>query len=312
MHTAAARFPALRSEGAWRIPVYGIGAVAAYWTIERVVGFRSWEDRVKSRGIAAMLGLAGPWAGPALAQPTGEELAKQLSNPVSSLISVPFQNNTDFGLGPGDDGVQNLLNIQPVIPISLTPEWNLISRTILPLVYQDHDVIPGTGDEFGTGDVLQSFFLSPVEEIPGGVIFGAGPVFRLDTASDDRFGSDQWGAGPTFVALKQTGGWTYGILANHVWGFAGDEDRQHVSSTFLQPFLAHNWKSGFGLTLQTETTYDWRGNQWTVPINLVASQVLKLGPQRVQLSLGGRYYAEAPEFGPDWGVRAVVTLLFPK
>jgi hypothetical protein len=102
------------------------------------------------------------------------------------------------------------------------------------------------------------------------------------------------------------------MLANHVWGFASDEDRQHVSATFLQPFLAHNWPSGFGLTLNTESSYDWRGNQWTVPINVVASQVLKIGPQRVQLALGGRYYAEAPEFGPDWGVRAVITLLFPR
>jgi hypothetical protein len=129
------------------------------------------------------------------AQESAEELAKKLSNPVSSLISVPFQNNTDFGLGPDDDGLQNTLNIQPVIPISLNAQWNLILRTIMPLVYQDHDVIPGAGSEFGLGDILQSFFFSPVENLPGDVIFGAGPAFLYDTASDDRLGSDQGAQG---------------------------------------------------------------------------------------------------------------------
>jgi hypothetical protein len=243
---------------------------------------------------------------------SAEALAKQLSNPIASLISAPFQDNLDFGLGPDDDGFQNLLNIQPVIPISLSEDWNLISRTILPLVYQDHDVIPGGGAEFGLGDVVQSLFFSPVAGLPGGVIFGAGPVLLLDTATDDRFGSDQWGAGPTFVALRQAGGWTVGMLANHIWGFARDEDRRHVSTTFLQPFLSYNWKTGFGLTLNTESAYDWRAHQWTVPVNVIASQVLKLGPQRVSLAVGARYFAEAPATGPDWGLRFVVTLLFPR
>jgi hypothetical protein len=255
--------------------------------------------------LASVLGPAG-----VLAQ-TEEELAKQLSNPVASLISVPFQNNTDFGLGSGDDGVRNTLNIQPVIPISIAPEWNLISRTILPVIYQDDDAIAGEGSKFGLGDTTQSLFFSPVKPTHGW-IWGVGPVLLLDTATDDLLGNDQWGAGPTFVVLRQDGGWTWGMLANHIWGFGEDESRQEVDATFLQPFLTHTWKNGVTVGVNTESSYDWEGGQWTVPINAFVARVVKIGGQRVQFTLGGRHYAEAPRRGPDWGVRAVVTLLFPK
>ena len=259
--------------------------------------------------VAATAALCAPAAS---AQPSEADLAKQLSNPVASLISVPLQSNSDFGLGPDHDGFQNTLNVQPVVPISLSEDWNVISRTILPIVYQDHDVVPGGGAKLGIGDVTQSLFFSPKETGPLGVIWGAGPVFLLDTASDDRFGADEWAAGPTIVALRQSGPWTCGILANHLWGFADDEGRADVNATFLQPFLSYTTSTAFTLTLNTESSYDWEGGQWTVPINLVASQVVKIGSQRISIGLGGRYFAEAPEAGPRWGVRFVVTLLFPK
>jgi hypothetical protein len=165
------------------------------------------------------------------------DLAKQLSNPIESLISVPFQFNYDSGYGP-NDGNKTVLNIQPVIPISLNADWNLISRTIVPVVSQN-DIAGNSGHQFGLGDTLQSFFFSPAQPTSGGIIWGAGPAFLLPTATDPLLGGEKWGAGPTVVALKQDGPWTYGMLANHIWSFAGDHSRDDVSSSFLQPFVSY-------------------------------------------------------------------------
>lgn len=237
------------------------------------------------------------------------ELAKKLSNPISSLISVPFQFNFDQGLGPKESD-RLTLNVQPVIPMSLNADWNLIVRTIVPIVYQES---PATGinSEFGLGDTVQSFFFSPVKPFHGW-IWGAGPVFLWPTASHGELGSEKWGAGPTAVLLKQHQGWTYGILANHIWSFAGDDSRPEVNATFLQPFIAHTWPTATTLTLNTESTFDWREDEWTVPLNLSISQVLRIGKQPVSVQAGPRYYLESPDGGPEWGVRFVFTLLFPR
>jgi hypothetical protein len=239
------------------------------------------------------------------------ELAKQLSNPVAALISVPLQNNFEFGIGPDDDGFRYTLNVQPVVPISLTPEWNLISRTILPIIYQD-EIFPRSGDQFGLGDTLQSLFLSPAKPGPGGLIWGVGPVFLLPTGTDELLGGEKWGAGPTAVALVQHGPWTVGFLGNHVWSFAGDDSRPDVDQTFLQPFVTYTFPNGFGINANTETTYDWEREQWTVPIQVGVSKVLKLGVQPIQLNLNGRYWVERPDSAPEWGIRLVVVFLFPK
>jgi hypothetical protein len=155
---------------------------------------------------------------------TDEELAKKLSNPIASLISVPFQYNYDSDYGLADDGKRSFINIQPVIPFDLNPKWNLITRTILPVIDQD-DVPSGSGGKSGIGDVVQSLFFSPKAPTADGVIWGVGPVLLLPTASDELLGGEQWGLGPTGVALKQQGPWTYGVLANHIWSVAGDDDR---------------------------------------------------------------------------------------
>jgi hypothetical protein len=236
------------------------------------------------------------------------ELAKQLQNPVASLISVPFQNNFDFNLGPNDDGFRYTLNFQPVIPFSLNQDYNLIIRTIVPIISQD-DVIPGTS-QGGLGDIVQSFFFSPKKPV-GGLILGFGPVFLYPSATDSLLGSEQWGAGPTGLVLKQTGGWTYGLLFNHIWSYTGESGRNYVDSTFLQPFVSYTTKTHTTFGVNTESTYDWHNSQWTVPINLSVSQLLKLGKMPVSLGLGLKYYAESPEGGPDWGVRFIVTPLFP-
>jgi hypothetical protein len=237
-------------------------------------------------------------------------LAKATLNPIASLISLPLQNNFDWGGGPDDDGFQYKLNVQPVIPISLNTNWNVISRTILPYVYQNN--IIGTSSQSGLADSVQSLFFSPVKPGPGGWIWGAGPVLQIPTATDDLLGEEKWGAGPTGVALKQQGPWTYGLLFNHIWSFAGESDRDDVSRTFLQPFVSYTTKKFTSFGLNTESNYDWDREQWTVPVNVSVQQLLKVGKQPISVQLGGRYYAEGPSGAPEWGLRFQVSLLFPK
>jgi len=252
--------------------------------------------------------------GSAAAAESDDDLAKALSNPVAAMISVPFQFNFDGQIGPARDGSRLTLNVQPVIPIKLTADWNLISRTIMPVINQN-DIFPGAGSQFGLGDVTQSFFFSP-RPIPlgGGAhfIWGAGPVFLLPTGTDPLMTADKWGAGPTAVGLVQSGHWTVGMLANYIQSFAGNGARE-VRSTFLQPFVSYTTKDAWTFTLNTESTYDGVGNQWTVPVNFMISKLVKIGHHPVSIGGGVRYYVESPEGGPHgWGGRAVVTLLFPK
>lgn len=236
-----------------------------------------------------------------------QALSEKLANPISDLISIPFQFNYDEPYGPKNAG-RTTLNIQPVIPFTLNDDWNLIVRTILPVLYQE-STANGVSSEFGLGDTTQSFFFSPKG---GDWIWGVGPAFLWPTATDDSLGSEKFGAGPTAVFLKQEHGWTYGALVNHIWSFAGDGDRGEVNATFLQPFLSYTWPTATSLTLNTESTFDWTEDQWTVPINLMLGQVIKLGSLPVSLQFGGRYYAESPDGGPDWGARFNFVILLPK
>jgi len=237
------------------------------------------------------------------------ELAKQLSNPVANLISVPVQSNFDFGYGTADEGFRMTINVQPVIPITLNESWNLITRTILPIIYQDDVPAPGES-KFGLGDTLLSLFASPASTEP--FIWGLGPVLMLRTDTSPVLGTEKWGIGPTGVLLKQAGPITFGALANHIWSVAGNDERADVSSTFLQPFFAYTLPSATTLTVNSETSYDWEGKQWLVPVNLMAAQLLAPGGQPLQVQAGVRYYLESPDGGPDWGLRLAVTLLFPK
>lgn len=238
-----------------------------------------------------------------------QDLAKKLANPVAALISVPLQFNLDTGLGP-KDAERLTLNIQPVIPFSISEDWNLIVRTIVPVIYQG-SLADGLDSDAGLGDTVQSFFFSPKEPV-GGWILAAGPVALWPTGTDPQLRSEQLGVGPTVLALRQDSGWTYGALANHIFGITESDDHPDVNATFLQPFLAYTWPTATTVTLNTESTYDWTGEQWTVPVNLILSQVVKFGNQPVQLFIGGRYYAETPADGQEWGIRFGFTLLFPR
>jgi Putative MetA-pathway of phenol degradation len=263
--------------------------------------------------LAAAMGLSqcAQAAESAAAPADADSLAKQLANPVAALISVPLQLNWDTGLAADGLGQKWLLNIQPVIPVSLNDKWNLISRTILPLQALSN-VVPGDNHQSGLGDITQSLFFSPKEPI-GGWIIGAGPALLIPTATDSALGLGKWGLGPTVVALKQSpDGWTVGALWNHIWSFAGQKDRSAVNATFIQPFISKGLGKGITVSANFEASYDYEGSSWVVPLNLTTSKVTKIGSQLVSIGGGVRYYAESPAGGPDWGLRLFLTLLYPK
>jgi hypothetical protein len=250
---------------------------------------------------------------PVLAQQNEEaELAKQTLNPVASLISLPLKFDYNSGMGPTESGNQSVLSVQPVIPLSIGADWNLISRTIIPVISQ-HNLPLGSGTQQGLGDTTQQFFFSPKKPTDGGWIVGVGPQFQLPTGGN-MFTANKWGAGPTVVVLKQQNGWTYGALVNQMWSISGDSQKSGYSSSFVQPFLAYTFKTFTTPGINTESTYNWKARQWSVPINLTVTQILKVGKQPLSLQAGVRYWANTPDgVGPkDWGYRMQLTFLFPK
>ena len=247
-----------------------------------------------------------------IAAQNADQLAKQLANPLAALTSVPLQFNFEHEAGLAADADRVRLNVQPVIPIDLGKDWNLISRTILPVVRQD-ELAPGMGDASGIGDITQSLFFSPEATTKGGWTWGVGPALLAPTASDDALGADRWAAGPTAVLLKQTtSGWTYGGLFNHLESFGGDDADVDISNTLVQLFVSRRIGPGRTISANVESTYDWEQEQWTVPAHVAVSQVLRVGRQMLSLQGGVGRYVESSALAPEWGVRFTMTLMFPK
>jgi len=270
--------------------------------------YKSWLTRFLFLGLFLLtVNLKAQDEKPAV---SAEELAKKLSNPVAALISVPFQNNMDIGIGQYN-GSRNTLNFQPVIPITLTPKINLISRFIIPVVSQ-RDITGDGISQNGLGDAVVSAWFSP-SEAKNGLVWGIGPVLLLPIATNDTLASKKFGVGPTALVLKQFSGWTVGALVNQIWSVAGDANRSDISQMFVQPFMSYNWKSGAGLGINSEITQNWTSSSTSVFINPIITAVTKVGNQIVSLGIGPRIQVAAPEGNKaDFGVRAAVTLVFPK
>ncbi|MGB6290305.1 MAG: hypothetical protein WBF36_09275 [Desulfobulbales bacterium] len=240
-----------------------------------------------------------------------QDLAKATQNPLASLISLPFQNNTNFGIGP-DDETQNILNIQPVWPFSLNDNWNLVTRTILPVVSQPGVLTGGEGRVNGLGDTTFTGWLSPKN--PGKWIWGLGAAFLIPTATDNTLGSDKWGAGPTIVLLTTPGKWVVGSLFSNVWSFAGSGD-QDVNLFTWQYFINYNLEDGWYLTSAPIITANWKassGEKWTVPFGAGFGKVFKIGKQPLNGSAHVYYNVEKPTYGADWTLRLQLQFLFPK
>lgn len=238
-------------------------------------------------------------------------LAQDLTNPVADLLTIPIQLNYDQNIGPADDGWKLQTNIQPVYPIDLNERWNLITRTIVPVISQDK-LFPGAGSQFGLGDVNLSLFFSP-KKPTNGVIWGVGPVLYLPTATDELLGAEKWGAGPTAIALTMRGRWTMGALANHLWSFAGSSDRAKLNNTFVQPFVSYTWPSAWTFSVSSETTYNWEIEDWSVPVNVAVAKLVMLGRLPVSLSGGVGRWLTSPDGAADgWRFRVQANFVLPK
>jgi len=242
------------------------------------------------------------------------ELAKKLQNPIGNLISVPFQSNTNFTVGP-NKGTQEILNIQPVIPFHITPDWNIITRAILPLVWNPSYQPAASVVPFGTAPIVASAFLSPAKPVNGWV-WGVGPVTQIPTVSNASLGSNVWGLGPTAVLVKLAGPWVSGVLVNNIWSLGGTSQLggTKYNNFLMQPFVNFNMKGGWYVGTSPILTANWLttgNNAWTIPLGANVGRVIKVGGKLpINLSLGGYANVVHPELGATWQLRTQITAIF--
>lgn len=262
--------------------------------------------------IVAVLVLSALVAAPGFGEEIDREeaLAMQAQNPVANLMSIPFQNNTSFGIGP-HNRTQNVLNIQPVIPFNLNEDWNLITRTICPLIYQPF-AWKESGGKFGLGDINFTAFISPAK--PGTIIWGAGPILSFPTATDEILGTEKWSAGPSVVVLTMPTPWVVGVLVNNLWDFAGDYNRSHVNQMLIQYFINYNLPDGWYFSSAPINTANWKapsGEKWTIPVGGGFGKILTIGGLPVNASAQAYSNVEKPTGAADWSMRLQVQFLFP-
>jgi hypothetical protein len=234
------------------------------------------------------------------------DLAEKLQNPVADLISMQFQSNFDFGVG-ANSGTLYLLDVQPVVPLHITSDWNYIVRPVLPFISTSN--VYGPGYVTGLGDLEIETFLSPVKPGPFGIIWGLGPTSILPTATQRKLGADVMTLGPSGVVLWQKCGWTIGTLVTQNWRVAGPGD---YNATYFEPFISHTFKTATTIAVDSESTYDWLSEEWTISFNNTYSQVFKLGKIPVEIGLALQYYAQSPVPGQQWGLRVNITPMFPE
>jgi len=237
------------------------------------------------------------------------KLALKLTNPVASLISIPIQNWFDFNLGPKKDGFRYTMEAQPVYPMQVSKDWNLISRTTIPVVYQQN--LYGRTTQAGLSDTTESLFLSPTHT--SHFIWGAGPIFLLPTATYGALGTRKFGMGPTGVVLLHEGHANFGLLGNQVWSVAGSSNRGYVSQTYAQTFITYTTKKAWTFATTSYDTYDWNAGRWTaIVMPIRVSKLLKLGGQRMSIGAAPRCTVTSPQYQPKGcGLEFTVTPLYP-
>jgi hypothetical protein len=237
------------------------------------------------------------------------KLALKLTNPVASLISIPIENWFDFNLGPKKDGFRYTMEAQPVYPMQISKDWNLISRSTIPIVYQQN--LYGRTTQTGLSDSTESLFLSPVHT--KSFIWGVGPIFLIPTGTYGELGTRKFGLGPTAVVLKRQGHLNIGLLANHVWSVAGSDSHPYVSQTYAQPFVTYTTKTAWTYAITSYDTYDWHAGRWTAIVNPIrVSKLVKLGSQRLSIGAAPRCTVTSPQFQPKGcGLEFTVTPLYP-
>ena len=237
---------------------------------------------------------------------SSEELAKAAQNPIANMISIPLQSNFNLNVGPKNE-MQYVGNLQPVIPINATENWNVITRTIIPFVYQP-ELGPDSGDVFGLGDIQFTAFLSPAKS--GALIWGVGPIVQFPSGTDQSITQGKWAAGPSAVALMIQGHWVYGALVNYLSSFDGQHDRGAVSQWLIQPFINYNLPDGWYLTTSPIITANMMAEssqQWTVPVGGGVGKIIRIGKLPVNLQLAGYYNVEHPF--PDTALVAQIAFL---
>jgi hypothetical protein len=234
------------------------------------------------------------------------QLAQDLANPLAAIISVPLQLNMDDNIGADDAGSRTTLNLQPVIPFALDNGATIITRTIIPYIWQD-DVVPGTSQS-GVGDILLNAWYSRTTE--DNLTWGVGPILKVPTFTD--VSGDTWAGGVTGILLKQSGQWTVGVMANHLWDLESTPTTP-TNATFIQPFMAYSTESAWTFSLQSETTYDWEAESWSIPVNASVSKLAIIGGKPVNFQGGVGYWLESPAGGPEgWRFRLQAQLAIPK